>query len=56
MRDLWDVWLVPYLTCAEVVHLGDLPRRRVAFGLAFDAAARLVESLGFGHSMHPAQP
>ena len=58
---LWNVWKVPYMTYAEleerakVIGLEQAHQERtlIARGLAFEVASGMVDSLGFGHSMHP---
>lgn len=50
---MWDVWKVRYMTYAEIAEQGEKPRELVARRLTFEKARALVESLGFGFSMHP---
>lgn len=50
---MWNVWRVHYRYYAEIRSADDLPPVLVKAGLSFEAAAALVETLGFGHCMKP---
>lgn len=49
----WDVYKVYYMTYEEIESQGDTLRKRVASNLSFEQAKKMVDFLGFGHSMHP---
>jgi hypothetical protein len=64
MNERWEIRHVQYLPYAEVLTLGGgdletgMDRTRpevVARNLTYQQARRMVEELGFGYSMHPAQ-
>jgi hypothetical protein len=56
MNQLWDVWQTHYATYAEVLTFGEKQAIRVAAGLTYDAARKMVDEMGFGYCLKPAEP
>ena len=55
-HQLYDVFRVFYQTYDEIETYGEQRRKRVAKALPFDAAMKLRDELGFGHSVHDHDP
>lgn len=52
---LWNVWRVHYMTYAEIAAQGEKPAELVGRRLSFERAQRMVDDLGFGYCMKPAE-